>query len=113
MTSNKNSTRYFSKLQENQVAKLIKGKTTPNSGATNYIKGDVQSSGFDSWLIECKTCKTPKLSFSIKKDWLRVTKQEAIQQGKMNYAIAFNFGPNQPNYYIIDEDKFKQLFEEE
>ena len=110
---NKKPNRHFSKLQEKYVAKIVRGSTTPNSGATPYKKGDVETYGFDSWLIECKTCKEPKLSFSIKKDWLRIAKQESIQQGKMNYAIAFNFGPNQPNYYIIDEDKFKQLFEEE
>ena len=106
---NKKSTRYFSKIQENSVAKLIGGKTQPNSGATPYAKGDIKS---DSWLIECKTSMTPKQSFSIKKEWLKLIREEAIQQGKMNYALAFNYGPNQENYFILNEKKFKELINE-
>ena len=29
--------------------------------------------------------------------------------GKPYSALAFNFGPNQKNYYIIDEDLFSDL----
>lgn len=109
---NKKSTRYFSKIQENSVAKLIGGKTQPNSGATPYRRGDVSSAGENSWLIECKTSMTPKQSFSIKKEWLKLIREEAIQQGKMNYALAFNYGPNQENYFILNEKKFKELIDE-
>ena len=105
---NRKSTRYYSKLQENKVAKVLGGKTTPNSGATTFVKGDVISS---DWLLECKTCMTNKQSFSIKKDWLTGIREEAKQQGKMNYAVVFNYGPNQDNYYIITEKKFKELLE--
>lgn len=108
MTTNKNSTRYFSKQQEKAVAKALGGKTTPNSGATGYIKGDVKG---DSWLLECKTSMTPKQSFSIKKQWLTGIREEAKQQGKMNYAVVFNFGPNQENYYIITEKKYAEILE--
>lgn len=108
MTQNRKSTRYYSKLQETSVAKALGGKTTPNSGATNYIKGD--TIGKD-WLIECKTSMTPKQSFSIKKEWLTGIREEAIQQGKMNYAVAFSYGPRQENYYIVTESKFKELLE--
>lgn len=111
MVNKKISTRFFSKQQENQVAKVIGGKTTPNSGARPYQKGDVSSSGEESWLIECKTTITPKQSFAIKKQWLETIKEEAFQAGKMNYALAFNFGPNQENYYVLSEQKFRQLFE--
>lgn len=109
------STRYYSKTQEKQIAETINGKPTPNSGATKYQKGDVSTPGHgeDSWLIECKTCMQAKQSFAIKKQWLETIKEEAFQAGKMNYCLAFNFGPNQPNYYILSEDKFKQLFGEE
>ena len=107
---NKKPTRYFSKIQENHVAKLIGGKTTPNSGATKFIKGDVLKNDTDnSWLIECKTCTTSKNSFSIKKEWLTSTKKQAFEQGKLFYALAFNYGPDQENYYIIDEKKFKEI----
>ena len=105
---NRNSTRFYSKIQEKNVAKVLGGKTTPNSGATPYIKGDVMSS---DWLLECKTCMTNKQSFSIKKDWLKGVREDAIAQGKMNYALVFNFGPNQENYYIITENKFKEILE--
>ena len=108
MTQNKKSTRYYSKIQEKAVANILKGKPTPNSGATNYIKGDVKS---NMWLIECKTCMTNKQSFSIKKDWLKGIQEEAKQQGKINYALAFNYGPNQENYYILTEKKFKEILE--
>ena len=107
---NRNSTRYFSKLQENQVAKELGGKTTPNSGATKYRKGDVV---LDNWLLECKTCMTSKQSYAIKKQWLITLKEEAIGQGKTGYAIVFNYGPNQDNYYILSEKVFKQLIENE
>ena len=112
MTQRKLSSRYYSKKQENSIAETIGGKTTPNSGARPYQKGDVSTKGHDenSWLIEAKTCMTSKQSFAIKKQWLETIKEEAFQAGKMNYALAFSFGPNQPNYYILSEDKFKQLF---
>lgn len=108
---NKKSTRHFSKIQENKVAELVGGKTQPNSGATQFQKGDVSSTGENSWLIECKTSMTPKQSFSIKKEWLRLIREEAIQLGKMNYALAFNYGPNQENYFILSEKKFKELID--
>ena len=107
-------TRYFSKKQENAIAKVIGGKPTPNSGARPYQKGDVSTSGHgdNSWLIEAKTCTTAKQSFAIKKEWLEMIKKESLEAGKMNYALAFSFGPNQPNYYILSEQKFKELFDE-
>lgn len=102
---NHKSTRYYSRKQEETVATQIGGKTTPNSGATPYRKGDVSSK---DWLMECKTCMTNKQSFSIKKQWLQNIREEAKQQGKSNYAVVFNFGPNQENYYILNERQFQE-----
>ena len=126
MVNKRINTRFFSKQQENSVAKIIVGNTVPNSGARPYQKGDVTSAfevqmddagnvikEKESWLIECKVSTTPKQSFAIKKQWLETIKEEAFQAGKMNYAVAFSFGPKQENYYILTEDKFKQLFGEE
>ena len=121
MVNKKISTRFFSKQQENGIAKVINGKTVANSGARPFQKGDISSSGdktgtnisSESWLIEAKTCMQSKQSFAIKKQWLETIKEEAFQAGKMNYALAFSFGPKQENYYILTEDKFKQLFEVE
>lgn len=35
---NKNSTRYYSSQQEKNIAKTLKGKCQPNSGATLFSK---------------------------------------------------------------------------
>lgn len=113
------STRFFSKQQENSVAKVINGNTVANSGARPYQKGDISKSSDysdpdnyqaqESWLLEAKTCMSDKQSFAIKKTWLETLKEEAFQAGKMNYALVFSFGPKQQNYYILSEDKFKQI----
>ena len=102
MVNKRISTRFFSKQQENSIAKVTGGKTVPNSGARPYE---------NSWLFEAKTCTTSKQSFAIKKQWLDTIKEEAFQAGKMNYALVFNFGPKQENYYILSEQKFKELFD--
>ena len=100
----KKPTRWYSNKQEKQVAKAIKGKQTANSGATAFQKGDVFTA---DWLIECKTSTSYKKSFSINEDWIKKNKEEAFGMGKLYSALAFNFGPNTDNYYIIDEKMFK------
>lgn len=104
-------TRYFSKKQEKAVAASLGGKTTPNSGATLYSKGDAFVG--KQFLLECKTSTTPKQSFSVKKQWLQNLAHEKISMGKEEWALVFNFGPNQENYYIVSENTFKQLIREE
>lgn len=105
---NKNSTRYFSNIQEKNVAKRLNGKRQPNSGATNFRKGDVELKHF---LLDCKTVTVPKKSMSIKKEWIDKIKQEAFAMGKSSFAICFNFEPNGQNFYIIDEGTFRYLQE--
>ena len=108
-------TRHFSSLQEKKVAKTINGKQTANSGATMFSgKGDVLTSGDESFLIECKTKTTNSDSISIKRDWFRKNKEEMVFQGKQHQAVVFNFGPDEPyneNHYIIDEYLFLELQE--
>lgn len=99
-------TRFFSKAQENTVAKAVGGKRTANSGATPFSKGDVRT---DKFLIECKTCVTEKKSFAIKKEWIDKNKEEAFAMNKPYSAIVFNFGPDTENHYIINEKLFKRL----
>jgi len=107
---NKNSTRYFSDLQEEQICKLLNATKTPNSGAGKWRKGDaIQEEA--SLLIECKTLETSKNSFSIKKEWIEKNKEESFFQRLNNSCIAFNFGPNENNYFIIDEKLMKFLVE--
>lgn len=100
------STRYYSNRQEKQIAKALGGKQSSNSGATPFQKGDVKTA---QWLIEAKTTTSSKSSFSIKKDWLLKNKEEAFAMNRQYSALAFNFGPDEENYYIIDEKLFKKL----
>lgn len=108
MTSNKECTRYFSSRQEKGVAKSLKGKTVPNSGAIMFGAGDVV---LDNWLIECKTKTSPSESMSIKKEWLEKNEEEAFAMGKPYSALCFSFGDlhNDRQYYIINEELFKKL----
>lgn len=100
-------TRYYSTKQEQAVAKALGGKRTANSGATMFGgKSDVQA---DQWSIECKTKTKSSDSISIQKSWITKNKEESIFDGKPYSAVAFNFGPDEPNYYIIDEDLFIEL----
>ena len=104
-------TRYYSKKQEDSVAALVGGKVTPNSGATPWTKGDVQTSGSNSFLIECKTKTSPSQSITIKKEWFEKNRDEMIFNNKEHQAIVFSFGPGEENHYIIDGYLFLELLE--
>lgn len=99
-------TRWYSNRQEKQIAKSVGGKQTANSGATAFNKGDIVT---DNWLIEAKTVTEERKSFSIKKEWLEKNKEEAFAMGKLYEALAFNFGPNEDNYYVISESIFTKI----
>jgi hypothetical protein len=99
-------TRYYSSRQEKQIAKKLGGKVQPNSGAANFVAGDVK---LDFMLIDAKTVVTPKKSVTIKEEWFSKIKQEAFAMGKEMSCIAFNFGPDKPNYYAVSENDFKEL----
>ena len=101
-------TRKYSSAQEKAVAESVKGKTTKNSGATMFQKGDILT---DNWLLECKTCTKHQKQFTIKKDWIEKNKQESLFMNKDYSAVVFNFGPDENNYYVIDELTFKELLE--
>lgn len=103
---NKNSTRWYSSKQEKHISKAINGNQQSNSGATLFNKGDVYT---QQWLVECKTSMTEKESFSIKKEWLDKLKQESFAMNKEYYALAFNFGENTENNYIISEKIMKKI----
>ena len=102
----KKPTRYYSKLQETAVAKDLGGQRQPNSGATMFAKGDVT---LEDWLLECKTKTKKSESITIHKEWLDKNDKEALFVGKPHNALAFNFGPNEKNYYIISEELFQEL----
>lgn len=109
-TKNENSTRYYSSQQESQIADMLGGVVQPNSGAGLFNKSDILISDA-SLLIECKTVTKEKDSFSVKKDWIKKNKDEAFSQRVFNGCIAFNFGPGQSNYFVIDEKLMKFLVE--
>ena len=110
MPKNKESTRYFSDMQEKSVCKVCNATQQPNSGASLFRKGDVINRDA-SLLIECKTCMLEKDSFSIKKEWIKKNKEEAFTQRVFNSCIAFNYGPEQENYFVISEKLMRFLVE--
>ena len=103
------STRDASSRQEKAIAKSLNARTTANSGATRFDKGDLTIGS--QWLIEAKTCMQPKKSFSIKKDWLSKMKEEQYATRKDYSALCFDFGDEGERYYIVDEKMFKQIIE--
>lgn len=102
----KEPTRYYSKRQEDTIAKTLGGNRVKNSGATTWQKGDITT---DKWLLEAKTKMTSSKSHTIQKEWLEKNVKEALFMGKPYSALVFNFGPNEPNYYVIDEQLFQTL----
>ena len=99
-------TRYYSKKQEETVAKAVGGRRSKNSGATMFDKSDVSTDKFN---LECKTKTSHSESISIKKEWFAKNKEEALFMGKPYSAVVFNFGPDEENHYIIDEYLFLEL----
>ena len=99
-------TRYFSDKQEKAIAKALFGHQVGGSGASVFQKGDVS---LKNVLIEAKTSITEKASYSVKKDVLDKIHKESRSMRKLFAVLAFNFGPNTDNYYVIDEDTMKFL----
>lgn len=95
-----------SKKQEKQIAKLLGGNVQSNSGATPFHKGDVVTKHF---LIEAKTSVNPKTQYIVKKKDLEKLSIEKFSMGKHYCALAFNFGPDSDNYYIIPQSQFISL----
>ena len=107
MNDNK-PTRYYSKKQESYIADRFNGSRQKNSGATMFEKGDVS---LENVIVEAKTKTTSSQSISIKKEWIEKNEQEALFMGKKYGVIAFNFGPNESNHYIINEELFDILLQ--
>lgn len=102
------NTRKYSNIQEKQVAKALNGRKNINSGATAFIKGDVQ---LDNFLVECKTVVQKKSSVSIKQEWLDKLRKEAFAMNKPYTMLAFNFEPGGKNYYVLEENLVCYLLE--
>ena len=102
------NTRKYSSMQEKQIAKNLGGRVQPNSGAANFVAGDIK---LDFMLIDAKTVTAPKQSVSIRKEWFDKIRNEAFAMNKEMSCIAFNYGPNQPNFYAVNENDFKNLLQ--
>ena len=110
MSTNKESTRYFSDKHEKSVCKALGAFQQSNSGAGKFSKGDVVQKEA-SMLIECKCSMTEKNSISIKKEWIEKNKAEGFGCRLSNNAVCINFGPESNNYYVINESLMKFLVE--
>ena len=106
----KHPTRYYSKRQEDQIAEKTGGRRNANSGATMFGgKSDV--SVINNLSIECKTRVHHCDSISLKKEWFNKMKKEALSDGHDYAVLAFNFGPDEPNYYVLDEKTFLEFLD--
>ena len=111
MAKNKDATRHASDVQEDRVAAKLGGFRTSNSGAGLFRKGDIHVVSA-STLVECKTCMSPKDSFSIKKEWILKNREEAFANRLSHTVIAFNFNYEDPqDYYVIDDRLMRFLIE--
>lgn len=106
-TKNKNSTRYYSDIQESRTAKNLGGKVQVSSGSSNFLKGDVFT---ERCLVECKTAMKEVKSVSIKKEWLEKIREQCLGMRKQYPIVAFDFGDGQ-NYYVIDEKTMRKFVE--
>ena len=108
------STRDYSKLQEEQIAKFLGGRVQSNSGGTIFGGGDVHTQSF---FIEAKTPTKLQTGFTIKKEWMDKLREQAFEQNKPYSALAFRFDPDDSkDLYVIDARTFlllTQYIEEE
>jgi hypothetical protein len=100
------STRDLSRFHENSVARIFNGNRQPNSGATDFLKGDVVS---QDWIVECKATMTPKDSISVPRVWMEKLEQERKQSLKLYKAVAVSYDCGKTSYFILDERAMKVM----
>ena len=102
-----------SKRQELGIVKKLSclgAQLVPSSGSGRFDGGDI-CIGDNQILVECKTVVSPKLSFSIKRDWMSKLEEQRFEQGYHESCLAFRFEPNGEDYFIVNEKFFKALIE--
>lgn len=102
------TTRDYSNKQEKELAKMFHGKPTVNSGGTKFGGGDVLTKDL---FIEAKTTMIDRQSFSIKKVWLEKAREQAFEQHKNFWTLAFRFSPEGKDYYVVDKRCIDLLIE--
>lgn len=106
MPSDDKPNRFYSKRQEDKVAKIVNGNRTANSGATLFQKGDVTT---DKLMIECKTLKRPQKSHTLQREWFDKNMEEAFARGKEIPVVVFDFGDNNHEFMALRDDDFMML----
>lgn len=102
----RNQGKDYSASQEHDIARLLGGRVQSNSGGTRFGGGDVHTAEF---LIEAKTPTKEQSSFSIKREWIDKALEQAFEQGKPNYALAFRFSPDGNDYFVINSRLMREL----
>ena len=62
-------------------------------------------------MLICKhtACPLRDPGYGQGKDWLEKNAKEALFMGKPYSVLAFSFGPDEKNYYILDEYTFQEF----
>ena len=102
----RNKGKDYSASQEHDIARLLGGRVQSNSGGTRFGGGDVHTEQF---FIEAKTPTKEQTSFSIKREWMDKLREQAFEQGKYQYALAFRFSPDEDDYFVINSKLMKEL----
>lgn len=100
------STRDVSDKQEKEIAKYTGGKVQSNSGGTKFGGGDVLT---DTFFIEAKAPMKPVQSVTISKEWINKAREQAFEQRKLNWTLAFRFDPDGQDYFVISKLDFLAL----
>jgi len=100
------SAKFNSKKQEKRVAKEIDGKTTLNSGALYFQKGDVRN---EKYLIECKTTK--KAFYTMEVDVWEKIEREAVSDGLRIPIMQVDLLDGKQRYAVIEHADYKELKE--
>ena len=103
-----NAGKIASVAQEERIAKLFRGKRTPQSGGGKWVCGDILAGKL---LIECKTTVEPKLTYSVQKAVLDKANHEAREMGKESAVLAFTIGENFEDYFVVDTKFIKSYLE--
>ena len=94
--------------QEIEIARYTGGKFQSNSGGTKFGGGDVHTAKF---FIEAKCHVIEKKNFSIPHEWLMKAKEQAFEQGKENWSLAFRYCENGEDFFIIPKREFLEYLE--
>ena len=94
--------------QEIEIAKYTGGKFQSNSGGTKFGGGDVHT---DKFFIEAKCHLEEKKNFTIPRDWLLKAREQAFEQGKECWALAFRFSESGEDYFVLPKREFLEYLE--